>query len=341
MIPVDEILEALDLSRAQPGSGFLEAIFVRFNDRVPFENASKIVRDAEVAEEPAKAAHARRVLGRSSRARHRRNLFRARRGVRRASDGARFQDAARLGQVRNPERPRGPLRRDSEGGDDRRRRVSAARAPSRSARARRVGARRSSDRGGRARRLPSHLRRRRARRPADDRHRHGDRLARGLSRAVASDFPKGRAVSAGSQPAARSRPACALLRARRSPRRRPALAPPRSAARAAPVGAVRPLRRGGGAARPSACDRGRSGAGVSGSGSHVVSRHERLDGRRLRRDRVAGRLPAAPPGSRRRRRSHPDVLGIPADVDAGVRRGLRKRASRRRCPSIPSRAVSR
>ena len=54
MIPVDEILEALDLSRAQPGSGFLEALFVRFNDRVPFENASKIVRDAEVAEEPAK-----------------------------------------------------------------------------------------------------------------------------------------------------------------------------------------------------------------------------------------------------------------------------------------------
>ncbi|MET0619764.1 MAG: arylamine N-acetyltransferase [Thermoanaerobaculia bacterium] len=54
MIPADEILEALDLSRAQPGSGFLEAIFLRFNDRVPFENASKIVRDVEVAEEPAK-----------------------------------------------------------------------------------------------------------------------------------------------------------------------------------------------------------------------------------------------------------------------------------------------
>ena len=54
VIPADEILEALDLSRAQPGSGFLEAIFLRFNDRVPFENASKIVRDAEVAEEPAK-----------------------------------------------------------------------------------------------------------------------------------------------------------------------------------------------------------------------------------------------------------------------------------------------
>ena len=58
MIPVDEILEALDLSRAQPGSGFLEALFVRFNDRVPFENASKIVRDAEMAEDPDEAAHA-------------------------------------------------------------------------------------------------------------------------------------------------------------------------------------------------------------------------------------------------------------------------------------------
>jgi hypothetical protein len=50
VIPVEEILEALDLSRAQPGSGFLEALFVRFNDRVPFENASKIVRDADVAD---------------------------------------------------------------------------------------------------------------------------------------------------------------------------------------------------------------------------------------------------------------------------------------------------
>ncbi|MFY9549921.1 MAG: arylamine N-acetyltransferase [Thermoanaerobaculia bacterium] len=49
MIPVDEILEALDLSRAQPGSGFLEALFARFNAKVPFENASKIVRDAKTA----------------------------------------------------------------------------------------------------------------------------------------------------------------------------------------------------------------------------------------------------------------------------------------------------
>ena len=54
MIPADEVLEALDLSRAEPGSGFLEALFVRFNDRVPFENASKIVRNADVADPDSK-----------------------------------------------------------------------------------------------------------------------------------------------------------------------------------------------------------------------------------------------------------------------------------------------
>jgi len=50
--PVEEILEALDLSRAEPGTGFLAALFARFNAKVPFENASKIVRNAEV-EDPA------------------------------------------------------------------------------------------------------------------------------------------------------------------------------------------------------------------------------------------------------------------------------------------------
>ncbi len=50
MIPFEEILEALDLSRAEPGAGFLEALFARFNARVPFENATKIVRHAEIAE---------------------------------------------------------------------------------------------------------------------------------------------------------------------------------------------------------------------------------------------------------------------------------------------------
>jgi len=50
VISADEVLEALDLSRAEPGVGFLEALFARFNAKVPFENASKIVRDREVAD---------------------------------------------------------------------------------------------------------------------------------------------------------------------------------------------------------------------------------------------------------------------------------------------------
>jgi arylamine N-acetyltransferase len=54
VIPADEILDALDLSRAQPGSGFLEALFARFNAKVPFENASKIVRNAQVVDPSAK-----------------------------------------------------------------------------------------------------------------------------------------------------------------------------------------------------------------------------------------------------------------------------------------------
>jgi arylamine N-acetyltransferase len=50
VISADEILEALDLSRAEPGIGFLEALFARFNAKVPFENASKILRDREIAD---------------------------------------------------------------------------------------------------------------------------------------------------------------------------------------------------------------------------------------------------------------------------------------------------
>lgn len=50
MISADDVLEALDLSRAGPGTGFLEALFARFIARVPFENASKIVRDREIAD---------------------------------------------------------------------------------------------------------------------------------------------------------------------------------------------------------------------------------------------------------------------------------------------------
>lgn len=50
----DEILDALDLSRAEPGAGFLEALFSRFSAKVLFENASKIVRHADVADPVAK-----------------------------------------------------------------------------------------------------------------------------------------------------------------------------------------------------------------------------------------------------------------------------------------------
>ena len=54
MLPTDEILEALDLSRAEPGLGFLQALFARFIARVPFETASKILRQAEVDDSKAR-----------------------------------------------------------------------------------------------------------------------------------------------------------------------------------------------------------------------------------------------------------------------------------------------
>ena len=50
MIPTDDILESLDLPVAEPGPGYLQALFARFNERVPFETASKIVRNAEVSD---------------------------------------------------------------------------------------------------------------------------------------------------------------------------------------------------------------------------------------------------------------------------------------------------
>jgi hypothetical protein len=49
-IPTDEILEALELPRSAPGIGYLQALFARFNERVPFESASKILRHAAVAD---------------------------------------------------------------------------------------------------------------------------------------------------------------------------------------------------------------------------------------------------------------------------------------------------
>jgi arylamine N-acetyltransferase len=53
-IPIEEILEALDLPAGQPGIGYLQAVFARFNERVPFETASKIVRNAEVSDSAGK-----------------------------------------------------------------------------------------------------------------------------------------------------------------------------------------------------------------------------------------------------------------------------------------------
>lgn len=49
-IPVDQVLEALEIDRAEVSFGYLQALFARFNERVPFESASKILRDAEVAD---------------------------------------------------------------------------------------------------------------------------------------------------------------------------------------------------------------------------------------------------------------------------------------------------
>jgi hypothetical protein len=49
-LPLDEILGALDLSRAEPGVGLLERLFSRFNAAVPFETVSKIERHAAVAD---------------------------------------------------------------------------------------------------------------------------------------------------------------------------------------------------------------------------------------------------------------------------------------------------
>lgn len=46
---VDDVLDALELPREDPSHRFLERLFQRFNARVPFESASKILRDADVA----------------------------------------------------------------------------------------------------------------------------------------------------------------------------------------------------------------------------------------------------------------------------------------------------
>ena len=48
--PVEDVLEVLELPSEEPSLPFLERLFARFNARVPFETASKIVRDADVAD---------------------------------------------------------------------------------------------------------------------------------------------------------------------------------------------------------------------------------------------------------------------------------------------------
>ena len=55
-LPIDEILDALALPVAPPGIGYLQSLFARFNERVPFESASKIVRNAAVARPEEKSA---------------------------------------------------------------------------------------------------------------------------------------------------------------------------------------------------------------------------------------------------------------------------------------------
>jgi arylamine N-acetyltransferase len=47
---VEDVLDALELSREEPSHRFLERVFQRFNERVPFESASKILRNADVAD---------------------------------------------------------------------------------------------------------------------------------------------------------------------------------------------------------------------------------------------------------------------------------------------------
>lgn len=52
---VEDVLDALELSREEPSHRFLDRLFHRFNARVPFESASKILRNADVldpAEKP-------------------------------------------------------------------------------------------------------------------------------------------------------------------------------------------------------------------------------------------------------------------------------------------------
>jgi len=46
----EEVLDGLELSAEEPSHRYLEKLFGRFNSRVPFETASKIVRDSDVSD---------------------------------------------------------------------------------------------------------------------------------------------------------------------------------------------------------------------------------------------------------------------------------------------------
>ena len=55
IFPAEDVLDALELSAEAPSHAYLERVFARFLSRVPFENASKILRHADVpdsAEKP-------------------------------------------------------------------------------------------------------------------------------------------------------------------------------------------------------------------------------------------------------------------------------------------------
>ncbi len=102
MLPVEEILEALDLSRAEPGLGFLEALFSRFVSRVPFESATKILRNASESD-PARKPRRPEVFwqehlesGSGGTCFARVEAFKA------LADGLGFSSRRALGRVRNP-----------------------------------------------------------------------------------------------------------------------------------------------------------------------------------------------------------------------------------------------
>ena len=95
MIPLDEILEALDLSRLEPGIGFLEALFARFNARVPVRDRLEDRAQRRRRRPGREAARPGGLLGRAPGVRRRRDLLCARRRVRRAARRTRVRPSRR------------------------------------------------------------------------------------------------------------------------------------------------------------------------------------------------------------------------------------------------------